>query len=119
MRPRISSRILSISGKVGKLEAGTYYLFETKAPAGYYQMDMPVSISVSDSRVALTQGNRVQEGTIIEQGEKTELMVMNSSGVELPHTGGPGTKAIYLTGLLLIVIAGLGWIMRRRGSYSR
>lgn len=110
----ISSSKEQDKGKVslGLLTPGTYYLFETQAPSGYIVMDMPVKIVVSENRVSLMQGTRNQPGTIAQ--EKTELMVMNSSGAALPNTGGPGTRLIYLLGMMLAGIAGAALVMRRR-----
>ena len=110
----ISSSDEADKGKVslGHLEVGTYYLFETEPPAGYVIMDMPVTIIVSENHIGLTQGSRVQTGTI--KNGKSELMVMNSSGASLPSTGGPGTTLLYLLGIMLTVFAGACLVMRRR-----
>jgi LPXTG-motif cell wall-anchored protein len=75
-------------------------------------MDMPVTIIVSENHIGLTQGSRVQTGTI--KNGKSELMVMNSSGASLPSTGGPGTTLLYLLGIMLTVFAGACLVMRRR-----
>ena len=42
------------------------------------------------------------------------LTVPNSSGAALPSTGGPGTNLIYLLGIMLSGIAGIGLVMRKR-----
>ena len=39
--------------------------------------------------------------------------VRNTPGVELPSTGGPGTKLIYLIGLILAALSGAGLVIRR------
>ena len=110
-------------GKVslGTLTAGTYYLFETKAPAGYIPMDMPVTIAVADGKVTLMQGSRVEIKTVEDNtitNAKTEITVMNSTGFELPHTGGAGVNSIYLLGFTLIGLAGIGFLMKRRSSHT-
>ena len=118
--PINSSKLVSSSaedeskGKVslGTLAAGTYYLFETKAPSGYIIMDMPVTIMVSEGNVSLMQGTRNETGTIT-QG-KAELTVMNSAGVTLPNTGGPGTFMLYLLGFVLVAFAGTVFMIKRR-----
>ena len=97
---------------LGALTPGVYYLFETEAPAGYNMMDMPVMITVHANQVTLLQGSRSQTGTIDQ--EKAELLVTNSAGVELPHTGGLGTKIFHILGLLLILSAGALLVSKRR-----
>ena len=63
-----------------------------------------VEVIVADGAVSLKQGGSLRTGTIT-QG-KTELEVFNNPGVELPSTGGPGTRMIYLLGGML-TMAGL------------
>jgi len=110
----VSSSEEEDKGKVsfGALVPGTYYLFETEAPAGYAIMDMPVTITVSDNHISLQQGTRIQTGTITN--EKAELMVMNSAGAALPHTGGPGTALIYILGMALTVFGGAGLLIKKQ-----
>ncbi|MDO5138245.1 MAG: SpaA isopeptide-forming pilin-related protein [Oscillospiraceae bacterium] len=110
----VSSSSVSDKGKVslGSLTPGTYYLFETEAPAGYIMMDMPVKITVNENNISLLQGTSQRSGTI--ENEKTELMVMNSAGVELPSTGGPGTRLFTILGSILVMFAGVLLVRRRR-----
>ena len=42
------------------------------------------------------------------------LEITNSSGVELPESGGAGTAALYILGGLLILLASAGLLARRR-----
>ena len=42
--------------------------------------------------------------------------VMNYPGVELPNTGGPGTRLLYLAGLMLTGLAVAGLVMRKQRS---
>ena len=44
--------------------------------------------------------------------------IRNDSGARLPSTGGSGTKRIYLLGIMLIVLAGVGLVMRKRRSVA-
>ena len=100
-------------GKVslGPLTEGTYYLVETKAPNGYNTETSPIKIVVRDDKVSLTQGSS-QRDSIITQ-DRAEVLVTNSAGVELPYTGGPGTRLFYLLGILLAGIAGAGLLLRK------
>ncbi|MBQ8988006.1 MAG: LPXTG cell wall anchor domain-containing protein [Lachnospiraceae bacterium] len=103
----------------GKLGAGTYYLVETETPAGYISLSGPVKITVTEtngvfSMTAEIAGVSVGNDKLAKSDNGWKLSIQNSAGYELPHTGGPGTKTIYLTGLLLLVFAGIGLMMRRR-----
>ena len=95
---------------LGTLAAGTYYLVETSAPAGYNLLEAPVQITVGDGTIGITQGSRQQSA---EPGAP-ELMVMNTAGVQLPHTGGMGTTILYILGALLVIGCGIGLVVRRR-----
>ena len=77
------------------LDADTYYLEETIAPAGYNKLADPVEVVVNGSAVA---------------------KVNNQSGTELPSTGGMGTTLLYLLGGALIIGAAGTLIMRRRSA---
>ena len=101
-------------GKVslGALTPGKYYLFEQSAPDGYDRLTELIEININDGTVSLSQWNSVRSGTII-QG-KTELEVYNNPGVELPHTGGPGTRLFTILGSILILGAGVLLWRRRR-----
>lgn len=103
-------------GKVslGVLGEGTYYLFETKAPAGYEKLDKPVKITISGSSVGLMQGLREETVNIEQDQQKAELTVMNTTGVELPHTGGSGSRVFYILGALLTAAALSIAVLRRR-----
>ena len=93
------------------LTTGKYYLFETTAPEGYNQLTEPIEVMIADGMVSLKQGGSIRTGTIT-QG-RTELEIFNNPGVELPSTGGPGTRMIYLLGGML-TMAGLLLLHRRK-----
>ena len=73
------------------LEAGTYFLKETKAPAGYNQLSAPVEVSVGSGTTGVFSNNY----TDMDGNEVTFTVyntnIVNNSGVELPSTGGKGT----------------------------
>lgn len=73
---------------------------------------LQVKIAVSKDSVSLMQGSRNQTGAISQ--EKAELLVMNSSGVTLPNTGGPGVGLLYLLGGVLTAFAGAGLLLREK-----
>lgn len=86
------------------LANGTYYLVETKAPAGYNQLTGPVEVPVNGgtTETALTVTERVE----------------NQAGAVLPSTGGMGTTIFYVLGFVLVVGAGVLLVTKKRMSQS-
>ena len=83
----------------GGLADGTYYLVETKAPAGYNQLTGPVEVPVNGA-TQLTATAKVE----------------NQAGTELPSTGGMGTTIFYVLGFVLVVGAGVLLVTKKRMS---
>lgn len=100
------------------LDAGTYYLTETKAPDGYNKPGSPVEITITDTDPADGIVNDGADGANGADGY-VEQTVKNSDGFQLPTTGGIGTVLFMAGGVLLM---GLGVIvlvfvsLRRRRS---
>ena len=97
------------SGADGKiylygLAYGTYYIMETKAPAGYNLPGEGVEITIDDT-------SHTEDRTIV---------VQNLRGSMLPSTGGPGTEGFMLWGAVLMVGAVvLLLILKRKDSKSQ
>lgn len=89
------------------LDAGTYYLSEVKAPAGYNKL-------AEDQEVIVVAGTENNDGTI----EYTAVLakVNNQSGAELPSTGGMGTTILYVGGGILVLAALVMLIVKRRAA---
>lgn len=81
------------------LEAGTYYLKETKAPEGYNMLTKDVELIILEDKVKET--------------EVIEMKVENNTGVELPGTGGMGTTIFAILGGTVILYAGLSLVKGR------
>lgn len=88
------------------LDADTYYLTETAAPAGYNKLAGPVTIVIGE--------NGVVNGTTEAPQGVDEVKVLNQSGAELPSTGGIGTTIFYVLGGVLAVAAVALLIAKRR-----
>lgn len=89
------------------LKSGTYYLEETKAPAGYNKLTERVKVEIKDANLTATQG---------ENGQWTGgVVVENKAGIQLPTTGGMGTTMFYVLGTLL-VLAAVVLLVVRKGS---
>lgn len=87
------------------LADGTYYLVETKAPAGYNQLTGPKEVKVAGSTTDTTKL------TVTEK-------VANKAGTLLPSTGGMGTTIFYVLGAVLVVGAGVLLVTKKRMSQS-
>lgn len=85
-----------------KLELGTYYLKEIKAPDGYNLFAEPVKLVVSEGQVLVRRGAGQQEFLADAGTAVCTVLLPNSSGVRLPETGGSGTNAMVMSGMLLM-----------------
>lgn len=83
------------------LADGTYYLEEIAAPAGYNMMKDPVQVVIAGSN---------SETTKLTTTEK----VANSTGTELPSTGGMGTTVFYVLGSVLVLGAVVLLVTKKR-----
>ena len=88
------------------LDADTYYLIETAAPAGYNKLAGPVTIVIGE--------NGVVNGTTEAPQGVNEVKVLNQSGTELPSTGGIGTTLFYVVGGVLVVGAAVLLVTKKR-----
>lgn len=109
--------ILNLGGLEGNNTS--YYLFETKTLDGYSLLPAPVKINTSagtnDIKAYLDQEPLECEPVKDSEGRDVwELTLYNSPGVELPESGGPGTRSIYLLGMTLVSLAGAALLARKR-----
>lgn len=105
---------------VFELGDGVYQLVETNAPEGYIKKESPVIITISNDGTTV----RYDEGTSLSndgEGESYDgdsgvhtLSITNTAGIELPHTGGPGTAMFYILGSLLTLGSAVMLAARRR-----
>lgn len=94
------------------LDAGTYYLEETKAPDGYNLLTGPKT-------VVITAQHKETSTTTAETLNATatpnvSATVENFSGATLPETGGMGTTLFYVFGSLLAVGAIVLLVTKKR-----
>lgn len=93
------------SGKftITGLDSDTYYLEEIVAPAGYNLLKAPITVTVKN------------DGTVTYGDNSTgEVRVLNSTGTELPSTGGMGTTIFYVLGGVLMAGAFVLLVVRKR-----
>lgn len=105
---------VSISG----LDAGEYYLKETKAPDGYNKL-------TDDIKVALTReyNESTNVGTASfaysNETKADKVEVENNAGTTLPSTGGMGTTVFYVVGGGLMAVAVVLLVTKKRMENKR
>lgn len=105
------------------LENGEYTLTETKAPAGYNKLASAIGVKVdgqnngtdtTDATVTITYNN--DNGNDYNQTASNGVIpVQNKSGAILPGTGGMGTIAFTVIGVLVIAL-GVAWTLKRKNA---
>lgn len=105
------------------LKNGEYTLTETKAPAGYNKLASAIGVKVNgqndgtdttNATVTITYNN--DNGSSYNQTASNGVIpVQNKSGVTLPGTGGMGTIAFTVIGVLVIAL-GVAWTLKRKNA---
>lgn len=98
---------------IAGLDAGTYYLEEIEAPAGYNMLKDPIEIRIT---AEIDEETNVGTATVAYGTSNGEVKVENNTGAELPSTGGIGTTIFYVLGALLVVFAGVMLVTKKRMS---
>lgn len=102
------------------LDDAEYYLYETKAPAGYNRLTEPVKFKINatytsaDSRPAVST-------KVGDEAAVTGLTVSveNNAGTTLPSTGGMGTTVFYVVGGGLMAVAVVLLVTKKRMENKR
>ena len=98
--------------RVNGLAAGTYYLVEIEAPAGYNQLTDPIKVEIKKST-----NEDVNAWTLFNNDENVDdkiIDVENSTGSILPSTGGMGTIAFTVVAALLVLGVAVSFIRDRK-----
>ncbi|MBP7386207.1 MAG: LPXTG cell wall anchor domain-containing protein [Lachnospiraceae bacterium] len=113
------------------VDAGRYKLVETTVPAGYNKADdLVFSVeatydTTSDNPELKTLVVKDASGKVVSEGTEAIFTatlrtgavstdVQNLSGTELPATGGIGTKIFYTVGAIIMIVAAVLLITRKR-----
>lgn len=105
------------SAKFAGLDAGTYFLQETKAPTGYNPLTEDIEVKITaayndDGKLNTGDGSGTSVTPVNDTstpantiGYQITSKVGNSSGSALPETGGIGTTIFYVVGGIMMVVA--------------
>ena len=112
------------------LKAGTYYLEEVEAPAGYNKPNGRFELLITADPTADVSNVNTHE-TITLVGDKNAVNkpqtpgnvtnvigILNNAGNQLPSTGGVGTTIFYIGGALLMVAALVLLITKKKMSVN-
>lgn len=92
------------------LDAKTYWLQETEAPAGYNKLADRVEVKIDGANLTTTmEGNTWAEGN-------GGVQITNETGTVLPSTGGMGTTIFYVLGSALVLGAVVLLVTKKRMS---
>lgn len=94
------------------LQAGTYYLEETVAPAGYNQLTKDITIVLNKDGSATIDS----ASSTLGADHSLTAGVANSTGTMLPETGGIGTVIFVALGALAVICAGVFLVTNKRMS---
>ncbi len=87
------------------LAAGTYYIEETKAPNGYNKLSYEITVVIAGDGSVTANGN-AHSDKIIE--------IVNSSGAQLPGTGGVGKNILITVGMMGVIVMGVFLVTNKR-----
>lgn len=98
------------------LDAGTYYLEETKAPVGYNKLTAPITVVIDRGTLPTVASQTISY--TVKYGDTTAddhiVRVENKAGTVLPSTGGMGTTLFYVIGGGLMVAAIVLLVTKKR-----
>lgn len=105
---------ISIEG----LNVGTYYLEETEAPAGYNKLTGPIEVEIT-ATTSVTSGSETVQYKNLSESSYTlatdaTVKVLNKAGTQLPSTGGIGTTLFYVIGGVLMAVAAVLLVTKKR-----
>lgn len=105
---------ISIEG----LNVGTYYLEETEAPAGYNKLTEPIEVEITATTSVTSGSETVQyknsSETSYTPATDATVKVLNRAGTQLPSTGGIGTTLFYVIGGVLMAVAAVLLVTKKR-----
>lgn len=120
-----TKKITDRKGKIAftGLDTGEYYLEETKAPDGYNKLASPIKINIT---AEYQPDGTIKEVVYTVDGDPLVVIpdgcthigqrvgVANSTGKELPSTGGMGTTIFYTIGTILMSAAIILMIRKKK-----
>ncbi len=99
----------------------SYTIVETKAPTGYNEA-APITFVVTctdPTAPATACAWTASDNKVVYQNDRFEVTIANSTGDLLPETGGIGTTIFYVVGGLMMIVAFVLLVSKKRmGNYA-
>lgn len=116
------------SGKfnIAGLDAGTYHLWEVKAPNGYNTPEKSFEIKITAEHsgadvttltLEIDDESIDQDSDPVETG-KLDMTILNTKGTTLPETGGMGTTLLYVAGGILLIGSAVLLVTKKRMGHE-
>ena len=105
------------AGKItikGLDDATEYYLYETKAPAGYNRLTDAVKFKITAAYNDTGDNSNVTAAVNDVEQSSVSVQVANNKGSTLPSTGGIGTTLFYVIGGVLMAVAAVLLVTKKR-----
>ena len=107
------------------ISEGTYLITENQAPEGYNTLKNPIEIEIDIIYPADSTGSATINSSIVTNANNStistntttgvvELTVPNTSGLQLPSTGGVGTVIFMASGIILMIFAGVAVLVTQQ-----
>ena len=105
--------------ELSDLSQGLYRLEETRSPDGFVILKKYAYFAIApDNSIRLTdetgEGDNTNEKVSLDTTDGCAVVIENTPGIELPSTGGIGTRILYYLGTVLVLAAGIGFAYRVR-----
>jgi fimbrial isopeptide formation D2 family protein/LPXTG-motif cell wall-anchored protein len=111
------------------LDQGTYYLVEITEPIGYNRLTAPVTVVVDSAYNDGSKSSAYVDGhtpdatadqlTGVTVNAGSSVKVINQAGSTLPETGSIGTTIFTIVGLMLMLVAAVLFVAKRRMSVQK
>ena len=97
--------------RLNGLAAGTYWLVEKEAPAGYNKLTAPIKVTITQNEKNKLEWTVSKDN--VPEDDKI-IGVENTTGTILPGTGGMGTILFTVVGIALVLIIAASFVISRR-----
>lgn len=84
------------------LDAGIYLLYENSAPEGYVKSESPVIVLIPSA-----------------SDENTYYVNVKFANAAIPHTGGAGTTMYTVGGIVILLLAGVVFVISRKKKENK